>query len=714
MKKLLVSLVVFALTGSAFAYYEDFEDPCDLQGTLVGVGSVSGGSLYGSGESFLADGWFPNASGNLTVNFGGSDYQWRQAAYYFGHDGVTKGYANAPAGLMVWWLPWGAYTGPDGWMYVLRNSDTGAVWQTVYIDQSGAVNPAGYSDSADYELIIEEDGATLTTWVQEAANPDNKGKVYTVDISGETRYGDRVSAGIGDTTGNTVAIKDLAITGFLIVLTETDSSTIVTEGGGFDTFAVELSEQPDSDVTVTLDPATTDISLGMESAGDPLVLTFTDGNWNTPQTVTVLAYVDALSEGQETVSVSISSDSANPHFILTGVINIRVLDEFTLILTGPQTRAVFQRDSQNMANVPVAGTVSPGLVVEGRYSPQSSWQGLDVSGTNFDGFLKVPSGGWYTIELRARQGQNTVATASVGKIGAGEVFITAGQSNSANFGSPAATPSSDLVSAWTGTGWRHAYDPQPGATGSAGSVWSRLGDLLVAEFNVPVGFLSTGVGGTYIDWWLPGSSTGYYSRIQAALNEVSINGIRAILWHQGESDAYHFGRTTYTPSATYAAHLTTIINQSRTDSGREIPWGVAIAAFQPGSGYPVPEGVEAVQAVNDGQRMAINADPNVFEGPYTDQWGIEYRNDGAHFNAAGLALHAAGWRDAIMSFYESLVLAGDFDGDGDVDLADFAWLAARWLDTDCELLEWCDGTNMLMDGTVDTDDLAEFFSQWLD
>ena len=221
-----------------------------------------------------------------------------------------------------------------------------------------------------------------------------------------------------------------------------------------------------------------------------------------------------------------------------------------------------------------------------------------------------------------------------------------------------------------------AADPQPGATGSGGSVWSRLGDLLVAEFNVPIGFLSAGVGATYVDQWLPG---GYYSRIQDALNEVSANGVRAILWHQGESDTYHFGRTTYTPSATYASHLTTIINQSRMDSGRDIPWGVAIAALQPGSGYPTPEGTEAVLAVNDGQRMVINSVSNVFQGPYTDQWGNEYRSDGAHFNAAGFDLHAAGWRDAIVKCYASRLFPYDLNGDGTLGIEDLYIFAENYM-----------------------------------
>jgi len=55
----------------------------------------------------------------------------------------------------------------------------------------------------------------------------------------------------------------------------------------------------------------------------------------------------------------------------------------------------------------------------------------------------------------------------------------------------------------------------------------------------------------------------------------------------------------------------------------------------------------------------------------------------------------------------------DFDGNGNVDLADFAKLAFNWLDTGCESPLWCNDTNLNMDGTVDENDLLEFVSYWL-
>jgi len=55
---------------------------------------------------------------------------------------------------------------------------------------------------------------------------------------------------------------------------------------------------------------------------------------------------------------------------------------------------------------------------------------------------------------------------------------------------------------------------------------------------------------------------------------------------------------------------------------------------------------------------------------------------------------------------------GDFDGDDDVDFADFTILAARWLQTDNSF--WCGGgTDLTNDGDVDFNDLNEFAGNWL-
>ncbi len=55
----------------------------------------------------------------------------------------------------------------------------------------------------------------------------------------------------------------------------------------------------------------------------------------------------------------------------------------------------------------------------------------------------------------------------------------------------------------------------------------------------------------------------------------------------------------------------------------------------------------------------------------------------------------------------------DFNGDGDIDLGDFARLAGYWFIAGCGEPNWCGGTNMTRDGSVDENDLMQFFGHWL-
>ncbi|MEC9073409.1 MAG: hypothetical protein VX938_13545, partial [Myxococcota bacterium] len=81
-----------------------------------------------------------------------------------------------------------------------------------------------------------------------------------------------------------------------------------------------------------------------------------------------------------------------------------------------------------------------------------------------------------------------------------------------------------------------------------------------------------------------------------------------------------------------------VIDATRSDTGWEIPWGVALAAWLPG--------LEAapIQAVLDGQQAVIDTDPLTFQGPTTeDLIGPEWRWDDVHFSHAGLMEHAKRW-----------------------------------------------------------------------
>lgn len=337
-----------------------------------------------------------------------------------------------------------------------------------------------------------------------------------------------------------------------------------------------------------------------------------------------------------------------------------------MMLSEPKSRSVFQRNSQNMALVPIRGDYvdSPesiearATVMDGYEGTATDWQIIDAnpSGGLFSSHLPVASGGWYRVEVRTFNGDGFSSGVSVDKVGVGEIFITAGQSNSANYGKPTMTPVHDTVSAWTGSGWRHAYDPQPIVTGSGGSPWSRLGDLLAERLGCPIGFVSVGIGSTRVDQWVPGKS--HYTRIQSAITSMGSNGFRAILWHQGESDSI-----AGTSTANYAARLHSIIAHSRIDAGWDVPWGVALASWHPNS-ITVQQ-----RQVREGQIQVVHSDSLVFEGADTDDFhNLGYLNDSVHFNATGLYEHALGWERAIQKY----LFPSDCEPDDDVDLEDLA------------------------------------------
>ena len=87
-------------------------------------------------------------------------------------------------------------------------------------------------------------------------------------------------------------------------------STSVAETGTTDTFTIVLNAQPASNVVLTV----TSSDTGEATVNTPL--TFTSGNWNTPQTVTVTGVDDNLVDGNinSTITVSVNDGSSDNNF----------------------------------------------------------------------------------------------------------------------------------------------------------------------------------------------------------------------------------------------------------------------------------------------------------------------------------------------------------------------------------------------------------------
>ena len=167
-----------------------------------------------------------------------------------------------------------------------------------------------------------------------------------------------------------------------------------------------------------------------------------------------------------------------------------------------------------------------------------------------------------------------------------------------------------------------------------------MADQLAAAWDVPIGLVSVGWGGTSVAQWLPASAD-KYPRLESAVKALGAGGFRAVLWHQGESD--NVGGTTL---AQYQDPLETVIAASRGDAGFDVPWGVARVSFLPAPGPNA--------AIVGAQQAVIDADELVFLGAQTDDLiGAAWRHDAVHFNGPGLTEHGSRWATAIVDAIEA-------------------------------------------------------------
>ncbi len=352
----------------------------------------------------------------------------------------------------------------------------------------------------------------------------------------------------------------------------------------------------------------------------------------------------------------------------------------TLQLTSPVEFQVFQRANRSDGIVRIAGTLvrageSP-VALEARLSggdAANGWRTLSVDApqsAGFDAKLVVPAGGWYRLEVRARVGRSVLAQATVGHVGIGDIFVIAGQSNAANHGEERQKTQSHLVAALQNGNWQLANDPQPGASGDGGSFIPSFGEAMAERFRVPIGIISTAVGATSVREWLPRGGTfpnpptltgnvtqtatgeresngRLFDNLIARMKAAGPDGIRAVLWHQGESDANQRDANRTLPGDLYQKYLEQVIRASHEELGRKIPWFVAQASYHTPDDPGSPD-IRAAQAATWRSGVAL-------EGPDTDALTGNLRADGGrsvHLSGKGLREHGRRWAEKVAPWLE--------------------------------------------------------------
>lgn len=339
-----------------------------------------------------------------------------------------------------------------------------------------------------------------------------------------------------------------------------------------------------------------------------------------------------------------------------------------LMITFPMNRAVFQRNNSGGGVIPIAGTFQTRVdrvdarLISIKGGSTVDWIPISVNPNfgSFSGGIYVV-GGWYKLEVRAIRNNDVIATAIIDKVGLGEVFLIAGQSNAQGYEGRGNPPALDdrvnVITNFYSFG-QVTEVPFPvvghldeniklAPLGNGSWCWGKLGDLLAAKLDVPVMFFNAAFEALGIEEWSKSADgesgrdfySGNYAKpgypfenIRKSMhNYANMFGVRAVLWHQGETD-----NDKGTSFDVYKNALQYVIQRSRNDSGRDVSWMVSKASR-------TRRGTS--QTILEAQRAVIREYPNVFNGPDTDD--ITHRSDGVHFESFSLIQLAEAWNERL-------------------------------------------------------------------
>ncbi len=224
-----------------------------------------------------------------------------------------------------------------------------------------------------------------------------------------------------------------------------------------------------------------------------------------------------------------------------------------------------------------------------------------------------------------------------------QIFILAGQSNMAGRGAideEGRTAKPRVYALNKESKWQPAVDPlhwdKPGAGVGIGKTFGEI--IAAGDQSISVGLVPTACGGSPISTWMPGqhwaqtNSNPWDDCIARAKRAMQDGTLKAILWHQGESDA------TAKDAPLYEKRLEDLITRFRTElNAPDLPFIMGQLGRFPGK--PWNEYTEMVHAA---QQAVAKKMKNVRFVPIEGMTS----KDNLHYDTASQRTFAKGYAEA--------------------------------------------------------------------
>lgn len=218
------------------------------------------------------------------------------------------------------------------------------------------------------------------------------------------------------------------------------------------------------------------------------------------------------------------------------------------ITSAPMSYQIYQRDENNKAEIKIKGKTENETFVS--VDINGTEESVTVSGNEFE-YTKTLDTGLYDITVTSNKGE----VAKYEKVGVGDVWVAAGQSNMTDMGAVTDdfSPEDDdpinenmhIIYAEDCTWQQMSHPAGEGRffkTGVRTSPVTSFAREISEKENVPIGVVQTSVGGTNIWQWIDGirndANSGYlFNALKSCFDKMPSKNIKGILWYQGCNDA---------------------------------------------------------------------------------------------------------------------------------------------------------------------------------